>query len=88
MPIDLHKLIERIKTSQVLTDKERKEWLKRMETMKEEDLAELGKILDYAETIDMENAAAEIDDNMSKAEEICDKAEKTIETMVRKSSPA
>ncbi len=88
MPVDLKQLIEKVKTSQLLADVERKDWLKKMETMNEADLRELEGILDYAETIDMDKAIEEQEANLRKAEEICEKAEKTIESMVRKSSPA
>jgi len=51
MPSDLTRLIGLVKTSKLLTDAERKEWLRKMETMNEEQLGKLESVLTRAEQI-------------------------------------
>lgn len=51
MPTDLTRLIGLVKTSKLLSDSERKEWLRKMETMNEDQLTKLETILMQAEQI-------------------------------------
>lgn len=51
MPTDLTRLIGLVKTSKLLSETERKEWLQKMETMNESQLQKLEEILRKAEQI-------------------------------------
>ncbi|MBU0457895.1 hypothetical protein KKF03_00415 [Patescibacteria group bacterium] len=70
MPVNVKNLIEKVKKSRLLSDQEREDWLKKMETMKEADLVELESIMDYAEKIDWETEIPKYASAVSKAEEI------------------
>jgi len=52
MSVDLTHLIGLVKTSKLLTDDQRKEWLQKMETMTEQQLIRLQDILGRGERID------------------------------------
>ena len=88
MPINLGNLIKKVKESKLLSENEKKDWLKKMETMKDKDLAELESILDYAAGIDFEKAVPQYEERVRKAEQICEKAEQAIDAMCQSVSPA
>ncbi len=70
MPADLKCLIGLVKKSKLLTAKERKSWLKKMEKMSEEQLGRLKDILEKAEKLDWEKELPKYEAAVGKAEAI------------------
>ncbi|MFH1670187.1 MAG: hypothetical protein ABIA92_01225 [Patescibacteria group bacterium] len=76
--MDILKLINRVKASRLLSKKEQKYWLKKMESMNEKDLEELNSILEYAEKIDWEVEIPKYASAVSDAEKL---VSKTVENL-------
>ncbi|MBU0767342.1 hypothetical protein KKF55_06245 [Patescibacteria group bacterium] len=68
--MDIPKLIKRVKASRLLSEKEQKYWLNKMETMNDKDLVELDGILEYAEKIDWEEAIPKYEKAVKAAGEV------------------
>jgi len=75
MDIDLKHLIQLVKKSKLLTDAERKSWLRKMEKMNEEQLKKLQGVLEHAETINWDEAIVEYEEAVERAEQVCARAE-------------
>ncbi len=77
--MDKAALLQRVKACQLLTEKDKRFWEEKMETMKETDLKELSQLLDEAAKIDLGKALPAYEKAVEQATTVYDQAMKDLE---------
>jgi len=79
--VDIPGLIEHVKASKLLSAEEKKYWIKKMEEMKDEDLADLSRILEQAEGIDLETSVTTLEGEVEGLEQAYQQAQKDFSSL-------
>lgn len=81
MSVDLKHLIKLVKSSNLFSEEERKEWLQTMENMTDDQLEKLQDILKRGEDIDWEKEIPKYEAALKEAEAVVEKADEEFRSL-------